>query len=104
MLAYEKELRKDYTKEALKRLEDRAVKFALMKVASELGIDTLTLLKYKYEKGYLMHLVCTGIREILTERDLLRKKIKKLQKQREDDFQTLINFVKGEEKANEKKN
>jgi len=104
MLAYEKELRKDLTESALREIKAREVKLALIPVATELGLDTISFEKLSYENGQIMHLIKVAIHELRSVNDLLQKRVKRLQKQRDNDHQLVLNFIKGEKKANETRN
>lgn len=96
MLAYEKELRQDYTIKSLRALEERAIKLVLVEIASELGLDAINFEKLGYGNGQIMHFIKIAIHELRASQDLLLKKVKRLQKQRDDDFQRIMDFIKGE--------
>lgn len=93
MLAQKKILKETYTEKALGELENRAVTLALIEVAVELGISPEKMPKYKYSKGELLNFIKIKIRDMVSNYELLSKRIAKLQKQRDKDYQLVLDFM-----------
>lgn len=93
MLAYEKELRKEYTGKSLRALEERAVRLALTDIAIELGLNGLILVKHKFGLGQLKSLVKTAIREQNALLLKAEKRVKTLQTERDNDHQLILSFI-----------